>query len=233
MSAPAATPSRPTDSRRTSTLQKRASLLPKPSTITLDSTVLIAQHAQLTGTHAITIGPQTVLHPHSKLSSAQAPVVLGPGVIIYERAKVGVGMGDGSDASAGLDSKRGSRFGMGSRRTSGIDKRGEGTVLGKNVVVETNAIVEAAEVGEGSVVEVSAHLGRGCVIGKYCTVGAGCVVAAGAQVPDYTVLYGVAERRTDKTLQSRPEVQEMRAAFHAKQLDAFKKLLPNNVAKWS
>ena len=105
--------------------------------------------------------------------------------------------------------------------------------MGRNVVVETNAVVEAAEVGEGSVIEVGAYLGRGSVVGRFCTVGAHCVVPANAQLPDYTVIYGVAERRVDKTLQSRPEVQEMRMAFHAKQLDTFRKLIPNNSAKWT
>jgi dynactin-6 len=221
-------PTRPADPRRTSTLQKRASLLPKPSTITLHPTALIAQHAQLTGTYPITIGPAAVLHPHCKLSSAQAPLVLGPGVIVYERAKVGVGMGEAVDIA------KGGGGGVESRRASGIEgRRGEGTLLGKNVVVETRAVVEAAEVGEGSVVEVGAYLGPGSVVGKFCTVGAHCVVPANTQLPDYTVLYGVTERRVDKTLQSRPEVQEMRTAFHAKQLDTFRKLLPNNIAKWT
>lgn len=150
-------------------------------------------------------------------------------MIIYERAKVGVGVGDGTDA--GMDSRRSSV--AASKRTSAIDgRRGEGTLLGKYVVVEAHAIVEAAEVGEGTVIEVGAHVGRGCVIGRFCTIGAHCTVPANTQLPDYTVLYGVSERRIDRTLQMRPEVLEMKTAFHAKQLDTFKKLLPNNVAKW-
>jgi dynactin-6 len=225
------TPSRPSAAdRRTSTLQKRASILPKPSSIVLDPTVLIAQHAQLTGTHAITIGPRSVLHPHSKISSALASVVLGQGVIIYERAKVGVGMMPASDA----ESRRSSVSVADSRRSSTRDSvRGEGILLSKNVVVETNAVVEAAEVGEGSVIEVGAYLGRGCVIGRFCTIGAHCTVPANAQLPDYTMLYGVAEGRVDRTLEARPEVQDMRTAFHEKQLDVFRRLLPNNIAKWT
>jgi carbonic anhydrase/acetyltransferase-like protein (isoleucine patch superfamily) len=135
-------------------------MLPKPSSIALDPSVLIAQHAQLTGTQPITLGPHTVLHPHSKISSALAPVVLGEGVVVYERAKVGVGMGPELDA----ESRRSS---MASARSS-APVRSEGTVLGRNVVVESNALVEAAEVGEGTVIEVGAVVGRGSVIGKVC-----------------------------------------------------------------
>lgn len=130
-------------------------MLPKPSSMVVDASVLIAQHAQLSGTYAMTLGANTVLHPHSKISSALAPVVLGEGVIVYERAKVGVGMAAEPDA----ESRRSS---MASARSS----TSSGVTLGKNVVVESNAVVEAAEVGEGSVIEVGAVLGKGCTVGK-------------------------------------------------------------------
>jgi dynactin-6 len=152
------TPVRPGPERRSSTAPKRTSMLPKPSSIALDPSVLIAQHAQITGMHPITLGPNTILHPHSKISSALAPVVLGEGVVVYERAKVGLGVGPDVDA----ESRRSS---MASARSSATI-RNDGTLLGKNVVVESNAIVEAAEVGEGSVIEVGAVLGRGCVLGR-------------------------------------------------------------------
>lgn len=151
-------PPRAAPDRRSSTVPKRTSMLPKPSSIVVDPSVLIAQHAQLTGTHPITLGPNTVLHPHSRISSALAPVSLADGVIMYERAKVGIGMGAELDA----ESKRTS---MASARSS-ANIRHEGVFLGRNVVVEANAIVEAAEVGEGSVIEVGAVLGSGCVVGK-------------------------------------------------------------------
>jgi dynactin-6 len=151
-------PARPGPDRRSTAAPKRTSMLPKPSSIALDPSVLIAQHAQITGTHPITLGPNTTLHPHSRISSALAPVVLGEGVVVYERAKVGMGVGPDLDA----ESRRSS---MASARSSAT-VRSDGTVLGRNVVVESNAIVEAAEVGEGSVIEVGAVLGRGCVLGK-------------------------------------------------------------------
>jgi carbonic anhydrase/acetyltransferase-like protein (isoleucine patch superfamily) len=86
--------------------------------------------------------------------------VLGEGVLIYERAKVGVGFGD---AGSGEDSRRSSVSSSVSARDS---MRVDGTVLGKNVVIDSAAIVEAAEIGEGTVVEAQAVLGRGCIVGK-------------------------------------------------------------------
>lgn len=155
-------PVRAAPDRRSSTVPKRTSLLPKPSSITLDASVLIAQHAQLTGTQPITIGSNSVLHPHSRISSALAPVVLGEGCVVYERAKIGVGMGAELDA----ESRRSSMASARNSATSAGMTRSEGTFLDKNVVVESNAIVEAAEIGEGTVIQVGAVIGRGCIIGK-------------------------------------------------------------------
>ncbi|CAO2655637.1 Nn.00g044400.m01.CDS01 [Neocucurbitaria sp. VM-36] len=221
-------PARSAPDRRSSTVPKRTSLLPKPSSINLDASVLVAQHAQLTGTQPITIGPNSVLHPHSKISSALAPVVLGEGCVVYERAKIGVGMGAELDAESRRSSMASSRN---SASTGSI--RDEGTVLGRNVVVESNAIVEAAEIGEGSVIQVGAVLGRGCTIGKHCTISAASVIPQNTRLPDYTVVYSGFEQRIDKTLQLRPEILDAKIAIHAKQLDMFKKLIPNNVAKWT
>lgn len=88
-----------------------------------------------------------------------APVVLGSGVIVFERAKIGVGSGDSASAGSRPSSLMSGAGARGSVRE-------DGTVLGPNVVIETGAIIEAAEIGEGSVVEVGSVLGRGCVVGK-------------------------------------------------------------------
>jgi dynactin-6 len=46
-------------------------------------------------------------------------------------------------------------------------------------------------------------------------------------------VYSGFEQRRDKTLQLRPDILEARNAVHAKQLDMFKKLIANNVSKWT
>lgn len=131
---------------RSSTVLKRTSTAhPKPSSLAIDPSTLIAQHAVLTGTHPIAIGSDVVLHPHSKVSSTYAPVTLRDGVVVFERAHVGV-LAVPTPPSHG-------QYGL---------------VLDKYVVIETGAVVEAAEVGQGTVVEVGAKLGLGCVIGKVC-----------------------------------------------------------------
>ncbi|KAF1931447.1 trimeric LpxA-like protein [Didymella exigua CBS 183.55] len=198
------------DPRRTSTVHasKRTSLLPRPSSIAIDPTALVAQHAQLTGSFPITIGPGAVLHPHARVNSAGCVVVLGEGVVLFERARVGVEGELGRSA-------------------------GEDVVLGRNVVVETGAVVEGREVGEGSVVEVGAVVGRGAVVGKYCTVSAASVVPPYTTLPDFTVVFSGSQKRVDKTLQQRPDILEQKMAVHQKQLDMFRRLIANNIAKWT
>jgi NDP-sugar pyrophosphorylase family protein len=110
----------------------------------------------ITGTQPITIGPHAVLHPHGKVTSGTAPVVVGEGCVVFEKAVVGVGLRDGFAARG--------------------ESRADGVVLGRNVVVETGAVVEAAEVGEGTVVEAGARLGAGVVVGKVCV--SACVLSS-------------------------------------------------------
>jgi len=88
--------------------------------------------------------------------------MLGEGVVLYERARVG-GLEE-EKGDAGLEKLRGARESLGGSVRESM--RGEGVVLGRNVVVETGAVVEASEVGEGSVVEAGAVVGRGAVLGR-------------------------------------------------------------------
>lgn len=80
--------------------------------------------------------------------------MLGEGVVVCERARVGI-----ADMSLSAEGEE-------RRRQSGGLVRSDGVVLGRNVVVETGAVVEGSEVGEGSCVEAGAVVGRGVVVGK-------------------------------------------------------------------
>jgi dynactin-6 len=47
------------------------------------------------------------------------------------------------------------------------------------------------------------------------------------------VVHSATEYRLNKTLLLRPEVLEMRINFHTTQISTFKRLVPNQVAKWA
>lgn len=69
--------------------------------------------------------------------------------------------------------------------------------------------------------------------GKYCTITASSIIPAGTTLPDFTVVFNGTEQRLDKMLQLRPEILDQKVAIHEKQLEMFKKLIANNVAKWA
>jgi dynactin-6 len=68
---------------------------------------------------------------------------------------------------------------------------------------------------------------------QYCTISPSSHVPANTRLPDYTIVYSGSEQRTDRTLQLRPEILDAKMAVHAKQLDMFRKLIPNNISKWA
>jgi dynactin-6 len=123
---------------------KRASTLPAAprAPTSIDPSAVIANHAVLTGTYPITIGPRAVINPYCRISSTDGPVNIGLGAIIWEKAVVG------------------------SERESKPDIEERRCVLEANVVVETGAVVEADIVGEGTLVESYARVGERAKIGK-------------------------------------------------------------------
>lgn len=132
-------------SRRISTLPSA----PKAPT-SIDPTATIADRAILTGNYPITIGPKAVIHPHARLISNTGPIKIGEGVIVWEKATVGIGAaGDVAVLSSGDD-----------------DDDEDGVTIGWNVVIESAAVVEGKEIGEGTTIEAFAIIEKGAVIGK-------------------------------------------------------------------
>lgn len=113
---------------------------PKPPTF-LASSLIIADQASLTGTHLITLGSNTVVHPRAKLNSTYASITIGNNCILSERSIIGLQ----SEASG---------------------KENEGVLIENGVVVEVGATVEAMSIGEGCLIEINARIGKGAVLGK-------------------------------------------------------------------
>ena len=113
---------------------------PKPPT-SFASTLVIGDNASLTGTHLITLGSNTVVHPRTKLNSTFAPIKVGSSCIISERSLIGL-------------------------QSEPAEDEREGVVVANGVIVEVGAVVEAKRIGEGCVIEVNAKIGKGAVIGK-------------------------------------------------------------------
>ena len=115
---------------------------PKPPT-SLAPSLVIAEQASLTGTHLITLGSNSVVHPRSKLSSAYAPITIGSNCIISERSQIGL-------------------------QSEPEDGQANGVIIENGVMIEVGAVVEASKVGQGCVIEVNSKIGKGAVLGKVC-----------------------------------------------------------------
>lgn len=199
--------------------QSTAPPLPKPPA-SISSSVTIADNASVTGTHPITIGSNTVVHPRTKLATAHGPITIGKNCIISERSNIGL-------QSAG----------------------GEDVVIGNGVVVEVGAVVEGRDIGEGCIIEVGAKIGKGAVLGKvwllslsssfvlrifvlmvnsqHCKIGPLCEVQEGETIPDFTVIYGNGLRRLDTS-----GIEDAKMRMVGRQVEVLKKLIPSNVAKF-
>jgi dynactin 6 len=136
----------PTAASGATRMKRTSTAAPKPPT-SLDPNALIANHAVLTGIHAISVGPQTVVHPHAKLVSTYSEVEIGAGCLILERAIVGLS-DNSEDAPPG---------------NAPLPER---IVVEDNVTIESGSIVEAARIGANSFIDVGVIIGAGAVIGK-------------------------------------------------------------------
>ena len=114
-----------------------ADLAPKPP-CTIHSLAVISEKAQITGSHPVEIGENTVIHPYAKIRSDRGSVKIGKNCTICEKVVIGIAAGDGERS----------------------------VVIGDGVNIETGAQVEAAAIGDGTSIEVRAIVGKGAVLGK-------------------------------------------------------------------
>ena len=62
---------------------------------------------------------------------------------------------------------------------------------------------------------------------QHCKIGPLCEVKEGETIPDYTVIYGHGERRTDRS-----GVEELKAKMVGKQIQVLRRIIPTNLAKY-
>ena len=125
----------------------RAPAAPLPP-LTLSPTLLISDAAVISGSHPISIGEHTVIHPKCRLDSSLGPIAIGAYCVLSERALV-------APASA-----------------AGI-VIADYVVVETAAVVEGVEIGEGTEVGVGARIRGGAKVGR---VGNRSLMGAGCAL---------------------------------------------------------
>ncbi|KAI9714430.1 MAG: hypothetical protein M1820_000391 [Bogoriella megaspora] len=208
---PAAAAVTTSSSKRASTATSKQALTKPPTEIS--PSAVIADKAILSGTHMITIGTNSVIHPYAKIVSNYGPVTIGDNVVINEKAIVGQAP---HDESSNVD--------------TGVY---DGVIIEDNVNIGSSSVVEASVVGEGSTIDVEAKVGTGATIGKFCKLSVKSVVAAGGTVQDYITVSHGGHRREDYLLKQNSALRVLRLKRQNDQVELLRRLIPSNLAKWS
>jgi len=174
---------------------------PKPP-VNFSSSLTISDNAILQGTHPITMGADTVIHPLSCFESTLGSVLVGRRCIIHERAHIGASTEDRDRTNPG------------------------GVTLGDYVLVEVGTTIEAGgtEIGEGSVIQVGSKIESGAKIGR---VRIGPSYPSCNKVTDNMVVYSNGDRRLDR--RGNPEFRKLGIV---KQIATLRKMIPSNPDKF-
>ena len=161
--------------------------IPRPPLSTHPSAT-VSEQAYFQGTHPVSIGAGTVIHPRAKLLSFEGPISIGEGCIIGEKAVIG-----GGPSSKGSGQASAEAAATGSEGTAST-----ATILENAVQVGPLATVsEAAHIGSAATVDTSASLGKYARIGKHSKVCPSCHVPDNAIVEDWIVVWGGGGSRSD------------------------------------
>ena len=104
---------------------------------------VVGDKVQITGTHSVEIGENSVVHPYVRIKAERGKVTIGRNCTVGMRVVLGVSDDGDGDGGGGGD-----------------------VWIGDGVNIETGAVVEAESVGEGTVIEVNTRIGKEAVIGK-------------------------------------------------------------------
>ncbi|KAL2812535.1 trimeric LpxA-like protein [Aspergillus granulosus] len=149
---------------------------PKPAAppITASSSATIAESAIFQGTHPVTIGRSTIIHPRARIYTFSGPVVIGSECIISEKSVIGTAPGT-----------------IGSTTGSGNGSEDGAIQISSNVTVGPMATISAGvTIHSGVIVETAAIINRGVEIGSHTKICARCEISAGANIREWAVVWG-------------------------------------------
>ncbi|OJJ49129.1 hypothetical protein ASPZODRAFT_150068 [Penicilliopsis zonata CBS 506.65] len=172
-----------------------SSATPRPP-LTVHASATVADTVVFQGTHPISIGAGTVIHPRAKLYSYDGPLSIGEGCIIGEKSSIGASPTPTSTTTTPTTPTTTS----GSSEAPSIVK----TRISNAVTIAPLAIVfPGAYIHSAAIVESSATIHRGASVGSHSKICGGCHVPPNGNIPDWTVVWGVGsnsgQRRRKRT----------------------------------
>ncbi|KAI1610540.1 trimeric LpxA-like protein [Exophiala viscosa] len=146
--------------------------------VSLGQTTHLDPGAYVRGSHAITLGEHSLVHPRAHLVAIHGPISIGDGCIISEKCVIG-GPVQGS-ASPGLPQ---------SPETEHNESDPSKTTIGANVYIQANAQIHAgATIQDAVLIEAHAVVLLGVTVGSHAKVCAG--VTLERDLEDWAVVYG-------------------------------------------
>lgn len=160
-----------------------SSSVPRPALSTHPSAT-VSEQAYFQGTHPITIGAGTVIHPRAKLLSFEGPINIGDGCIIGEKAVIGGGASGKSTGQGPAETEV-------TESSSSESAHSTPTTLENSTQVGPLATIsEGSHICAAATIDTSASLSRGVRIGKHAKVCPSCYIPDNAVVDDWIVIWG-------------------------------------------
>ncbi|KAJ5086975.1 hypothetical protein NUU61_008282 [Penicillium alfredii] len=190
---------------------------PPKAPVKADATATIADTAVFQGTHPVSIGAGTVIHPRARFYAYEGPISIGDGCIISEKAAIGA-------APTPPASKPTSGFSSPSSPTSTSDQpqlssSEISTRISYFVIIGPLATIHpGAHIHSSAIIETLAAIHRRAEIGAHTKIAAGCEIADGASVPEWVVVWGSAPgQRRKRTREAKMPPQAVVAAAYVAQ----------------
>lgn len=167
--------------------------------VTLAQTTHLDPGAYVRGTHAITVGEHSLIHPRAQLVAVRGPISIGERCIISEKCVIG-GPVQNSAAST-TPSLENSQPSPALAQSEATEQDPLKTTIGSNVYIQANAQIHVGAIIQDAVlIEAHAVILSGVTLGAHAKVCAG--VTVDRDIEDWTVVYGHGDVKRSRKLRS-------------------------------
>ncbi|KAG9793396.1 hypothetical protein ABEF93_002200 [Exophiala dermatitidis] len=183
--------------------------------VTLDPTTHLDPGAYVRGSHGITIGEYTLIHPRVQLVAVRGPLSISDRCIIAEKSIIGGAIVQTSTTSTTSATTNSGTTNKPETATATVASSGDEesdpvkTTIASNVYIHANSNIHAgATIQEAAVVEPHVTVLSGITVGAHSKVCAG--VTVDRDVEEWTVVYGNGsiQRRRRKVTQNQQQQQQ-------------------------
>lgn len=156
--------------------------------VNLQPTTHLDPGAYVRGSHPITFGNNTLIHPRAQISSTYGPLHIGDNCIISEKCIIGGPLPASSSSSSTTASS------TDTSSTNSHPSDPSPTTIRSQVHIHAHASIQhGALVESSSIVEAHATILSGVKVGAHSKICAG--VTVDRDVPEWTVVYGNGDQR--------------------------------------